>query len=111
VIESLVHDCVEIIGCVKSFDVATSLDALELADLIDDAEAAILRRRAMQYIVAHFDEVAAAERFHKLVGSNVYYSIIAAVYQVSSIWTYNVNKFSGASITHRSQAHKENRKR
>lgn len=63
----------------------TSLDALELADLIDDSEAAILRRRAMQYIVAHFDEVAAAERFHKLVGTNVYYSIIAAVYQVCLI--------------------------
>ena len=77
------HDCVEIVGCVKSFDVNTSLDALELADLIDDSEAAILRRRAMQYIVSHFDEVAAAERFHKLVGTNVYYSIVAAVYQVS----------------------------
>jgi len=83
--EPLVHDCVEIIGCVKSFDVQTSLDALELADLIDDSEAAILRRRAMQYIVSHFDEVASAERFHKLVGSNVYYSIIAAVYQVTII--------------------------
>jgi hypothetical protein len=36
----------------------------------------------MQYVVAHFEEVAAAERFHKLVGTSVYYAIIAAVYQV-----------------------------
>jgi hypothetical protein len=77
-----VHDCVEIIGRVKSFDVQTALDALELADKIGDAEGEILRRRAMQYIVQHFEEVARAERFHKLVGTAVYYSIIAAVYQV-----------------------------
>jgi hypothetical protein len=36
----------------------------------------------MQYVVAHFEEVAAADRFHKLVGTSVYYAIIAAVYQV-----------------------------
>ena len=36
----------------------------------------------MQFIVEHFQDVAAAERFHKLVGSAVYYSIIGAVYQV-----------------------------
>ena len=78
----MVHDCVETIGRVKSFDVSSALDALELAELLDDAEAATLRRRAMQYIVAHFDAVAASERFHKLVGTAVYYSIIAAVYQV-----------------------------
>jgi hypothetical protein len=82
VCESLVRDCVEVIGRVKSFDIATALDALDLAEKLADAEAATLRRRAMQYIVAHFDEVAAAERFHKLVGTAVYYSIIAAVYQV-----------------------------
>lgn len=81
-VDALVHDCVEIIGRVKSFDVSSALDALELADKLDDAEAAILRRRAMQYVVAHFEEVARAERFHKLVGTAVYYSIIAAVYQV-----------------------------
>lgn len=76
------HDCVEVIGRVKSFDVSSALDALELADAIEDSEATILRRRAMQYVVAHFEEVAAAERFHKLVGTSVYYAIIAAVYQV-----------------------------
>jgi len=80
--ESLVHDCVEIVGRIKSFDVTSSLDALELADSIEDTEAAILRRRAMQYIVANFEDVARAERFHKMVGTAVYYSIIAAVYQV-----------------------------
>lgn len=69
-------------GRIKSFDVTSSLDALELADSIEDTEAAILRRRAMQYIVANFEDVARAERFHKMVGTAVYYSIIAAVYQV-----------------------------
>jgi len=78
----LVHDCVEIVGRIKSFDVTSSLDALELADSIEDTEAAILRRRAMQYIVANFEDIARAERFHKMVGTAVYYSIIAAVYQV-----------------------------
>jgi len=70
------------VGRIKSFDVTSSLDALELADSIEDTEAAILRRRAMQYIVANFEDVARAERFHKMVGTAVYYSIIAAVYQV-----------------------------
>ena len=76
------HDCVDIIGRVKSFDVSTSLDALELAEKITDTEAIILRRRATQYVVANFEEVAKTERFHKLVGTSVYYSIIGAVYQV-----------------------------
>ena len=78
----MVHDCVEIVGRIKSFDVTSSLDALELADSIEDTEAAILRRRAMQYIVTNFEEVARAERFHKMVGTTIYYSIVAAVYQV-----------------------------
>jgi hypothetical protein len=77
-----VHDCVEIIGRIKSFDVKTSLDALELADKLADAESEVLRRRALQHIVANFEEVAKTERFQKLVGTAVYYSIIAAVYQV-----------------------------
>lgn len=66
----------------KSFDVSTALDALELAERLAETEAAILRRRAMQYVVANFEKVAAVERFHKLVGTAVYYSIIGAVYQV-----------------------------
>jgi hypothetical protein len=41
-----------------------------------------LRRRAMQFVVAKFEEVAKTERFHKLVGTSVYYAIISAVYQV-----------------------------
>ena len=61
---------------------ATGLDALELAQKIADAEAAILRHRSMQFIVANFEEVAGTPRFQSLVGSAVYYSIIAAVYQV-----------------------------
>jgi hypothetical protein len=81
-IEPLVHDCVEIVGKVKSFDVATSLDALELAELIEASQAAILRRRAMQYVVAHFNEVAATEQFRKLVGGPVYNAIVGAVYRV-----------------------------
>lgn len=76
------HDCVEVIGRIKSFDISSALDALELADKLADAEAAILRRRAMQFIVANFEEVAKTERFHKLVGTSVYYAIISAVYQV-----------------------------
>ena len=76
------HDCVEVIGRVKSFETSSALDALELADLIDDSEAAALRVRALRWIVEHFEEVAAAERFHKLVGKPIYYSIVGAVYQV-----------------------------
>ena len=70
------------IGRVNSFNVSTALDALELAQKIADAEAAILRHRSMQFIVANFEEVAGTPRFQSLVGSAVYYSIIAAVYQV-----------------------------
>jgi hypothetical protein len=82
VCDALVHDGVEIIGRLKTFDVETALDALDLANAIDESEGIILRRRAMQYVVAHFEEVAAAERFQKMVGTAVYYSIIGAVYQV-----------------------------
>jgi len=82
VIPSLVHDCVEVIGRVKSFTVETALDALELAEKISPTEAALLRRRTMQYIVANFEEVAKVERFHKMVGTPAFYSIVAAVYQV-----------------------------
>jgi hypothetical protein len=82
VCEVLVQDCVEVIGRLKTFDVASALDALDLANSIDESQAIILKRRAMQYVVAHFEEVATQPRFHGLVGTPVYYSIIQAVYQV-----------------------------
>ena len=80
--EDLVHACVNVIGSVKSFTIPTALDALDLAQKLGETEAAILKRRTMQYIVMNFEQVAATERFQKLVGSAVYYQIIAAVYQV-----------------------------
>jgi hypothetical protein len=78
----LVQDCVEVIDRLKTFDVGNALDALELANNIDESQGIILKRRAMQFVVAHFEEVAKAERFHALVGTAVYCSIIGAVYQV-----------------------------
>jgi hypothetical protein len=77
-----VHDCVDIIGRIKSFDISTSLDALELAEKLIEDDGETLRRRALQFVVANFEEVAKAERFQKLVGSAVYYSVISAVFKV-----------------------------
>lgn len=82
VCDSLVHDCVEIIGRVKSFDISTALDALELAEKLAEDVGATLKQRAMQYIIANFESIAKTERFHKLVNTTVYYQIITGVYQV-----------------------------
>ena len=76
------QSCVEVIGRIKSFDISSALDALDLAEKLVDAERATLEGRAMQFIVAHFEEVATTPRFHKLVGTSVYYAIISAVYKV-----------------------------
>jgi hypothetical protein len=77
-----VHDCVDVIGRIKSFDISSGLDALEVANKLAPAEAEILKDRALKFIVANFEEVAKVERFHKLVGTAIFYEIISAVYKV-----------------------------
>ena len=82
VCDSLVNDCIEIIGRIKSFEIDTALDALELAEKLAEDVGKTLRQRAMQHIIANFEAVAKTERFQKLVNTTVYYQIIAGVYQV-----------------------------
>jgi hypothetical protein len=82
VCDGLVQQIVEIVGRVKSFDINTALDALELGEKLAEDVGGTLKQRAMQYIIANFETVAKEERFHKLVNTTLYYQIIAAVYQV-----------------------------